>query len=356
MASGYSASTLNTLFSQHLDTAEGKEKLSAAGASYVRERLRETAVSRKILPPEQVTKADCQRSVDHEGLTKIVDIEPQSAAMAIDFRSEPDGRFITAPRFELPFFTISSEKFQKTEQELQSYEMPITKVIEQNSVKDIQAVEDYRFTQASRLASIGTGKVIAPVTTGIGSKSDLTDLFDQLDDDRLAVGTIVMAKSQFNKWLGLTNSEIGDVLASEVAKDGYRYNTILGHKLVTTIKTDIFSPREVWVFAEPDFLGKFYILNNTKFYVDKRANLIEWQAWEDIAIGFGNVRSIARTVFLGTGGSALTVKIPGDADFGNDLAPLMTAPYDVVPFSHPAWADPLSLGIVPLDEGVTWAK
>jgi len=343
MASGYSASTLNTLFSQHLDTSEGKTKLNAAGASYVRERLRETAVSRKIIPPEMVTKADCQRSVDHEGLVKIVDIEPQSAAMVLNFRAEPDGRFISAPRFELPFYTISSEKFQKTEQELQSYEMPITKVIEQNSVKDIQAIEDGQFIQAARLATFGTGKIVAEAgATGIGSKTDLTELFDQLDDDRLAVGTIVMCKSQFNRWLGLTNTEIGDVLASEVAKDGYRYNTILGHKIVTTIKTDIFSPREVWVFAEPDFLGKFYILNNTKFYVDKRANLIEWQAWEDIAMGFGNVRSMARRVYTQT--------------LVNHFTGAASAIAGSTTITDPNFNVPAELGVIPLDEGVVWAK
>ena len=333
-----SSATLNTLFTQSLDSSEGREKLAAAGASYIRERLRETSFARKVIPPEQVTKADCQRSVNHEGLTKIVDIEPQSSAMAINFRSEPDGRFIEAPRFELPFYTISSERFEKSEQELQSYEMPITKVIEQNSVKDIQSVEDFRFLEACRVATVGTGKIVeenAAGVFGIGSKSDLTELFDQLDDDRLAVGTILMTKSQFNKWLALPNTEIGDVLSSEVAKDGYRYNTILGHKLITTIKTDILSPREIFVFAEPDFLGKFYVLNNTKFYIDKRANMIEWQAWEDIALGLGQVRGVARRVY--------TIGLPTLGGGG-------------VAFTDPAWVTPSELGVIPLDEGVTFAK
>ena len=346
------AATLNTLFNNKLDTASGREKLASAGASYIRERLRETSFFRKIMPPEQVTKADCQRSVNHEGLTKIVDIEPQSSAMAINFRSEPDSRFISAPRFELSFYTISSERFEKSEQELQSYEMPITKVIEQNSVKDIQSVEDFRLTEASRLATQGTGNILFDHTgtyAGIQYKSDLTELFDVLDDRRLAVGVILMCKSMFNKWLGLPNTEIGDVLASEVAKDGYKYNTILGHKLITTIKTDILSPREIYVFTEPDFLGKFYILNNTKFYIDKRANMIEWQAWEDIAAGFGNVNSIARKIFTG----GLTNQVVGSPGFGAALDAAFVTAQGV---THPAFADPTSLGIIPLDEGVTWAK
>jgi len=42
----------------------------------------------------------------------------------------------------IPFFTISRENFEKTEQELLAYQMPITRIIEENSVKDIQAIED----------------------------------------------------------------------------------------------------------------------------------------------------------------------------------------------------------------------
>jgi hypothetical protein len=83
--------------------------------------------------------------VNHDTLVKIVDIEPNSKAMSMSFRGQPTARFIRAPRFEIPFFTISSEKFEKTEQELLAYEMPITKIIEENSVKDIQEIEDRQF-------------------------------------------------------------------------------------------------------------------------------------------------------------------------------------------------------------------
>jgi hypothetical protein len=48
-------------------------------------------------------------------------------------------------RTSIPFFTISSERFEKTEQELLAYQMPITKIIEDNSVKDIQEIEDREF-------------------------------------------------------------------------------------------------------------------------------------------------------------------------------------------------------------------
>lgn len=299
---------LNQVFTSSLDTAGGKEKIAVAGASYVRDRLRETAFSAKLIPMQQVTKADLQRSVSHEGLTKIIDIEPQSLAMALNFRSQPDGRVISAPRFEIPFFTISSERFMKTEQELQSYEMPITKVIEQNSVKDLQRVQDRTFMTYAYAAVLAASAISGGVNkniqqagqSNIQAKADIIELFDALDDDELAVGTMLMTKSMFNSWLALPNTEIGSILNSEIAVDGYKYNTILGQKLITTVKNNIVYPNEVWVFAQPDFLGKHYVLNNVKFYIDKRANMVEWQSWFDLGMGIVNIRSVARKFFGAT--------------------------------------------------------
>src|SRR5688572_6609872 len=140
-----SGRAINDSFVAKLSSAEGKEKCAEYGGSYIRDKLREVSFVRKIIPPENVTRADCQRSVNHDTLVKIVDIEPKSRAMAISFRGAPSARFIRGSRAEVGFFTISSEMFQKTEQELLAYEMPITKIIEENSVKDIQEIEDREF-------------------------------------------------------------------------------------------------------------------------------------------------------------------------------------------------------------------
>ena len=88
------ARVLNDLFAQKLDTSEGKEKVAAMGATYIRDRLREVCFVDKIIPSEPVTRADCQRSVNHDTLVKIVDVEPQSRAMTVTFRGQPTARFI----------------------------------------------------------------------------------------------------------------------------------------------------------------------------------------------------------------------------------------------------------------------
>ena len=128
------ASTINALFGEAINDPSEIVKLAAAGGAFIRQKLRELSFLRKIMPPVMVTKQDTQRSVDHDGLVKIVDIEPESKALPLTWRGEPDARYVTGPRYELRFFSISSEKFEKTEQELLSYESPITKIIEENSV------------------------------------------------------------------------------------------------------------------------------------------------------------------------------------------------------------------------------
>lgn len=56
---------------------------------------------------------------------------------------EPVRRFLLkSPRFSIPFYTVTSERFVGTFVERAAYEMPITKILEANSMKDITYSED----------------------------------------------------------------------------------------------------------------------------------------------------------------------------------------------------------------------
>lgn len=326
MSSAVSSRVLNDAFATKLASAEGKEKLAAYGGSYIRDRLREVSFARKILPPEQLTRTDCQRSTQHDTLVKIVDIEPQSRAMAISFRGQPSTRFISGDRAEAAFFTITSEIFQKTEQELLAYEMPITKIIEENSVKDIQEIEDREFllhveaavqalqTEANggtptalNASSVGTTVefsvrkgTLARVAAGDDAtvrpiqRTDIVELFKMLDGNRLRAERILMTEVDYDDVLQWTVDDNGDRIQSETTVSGYKYNTLLGRAYVRTVKTDILRPGNVYIFTRPEFLGKFYVLNNTKFYIDKVANLISFQAWEDISMMIANIAAVRK--------------------------------------------------------------
>ncbi len=334
------ARVINELFVQKLETSEGKEKTAEYGGTYVRDRLREVSFARKILPPIPVTRADCQRSVNHDTLSKVVDVEPKSRALSMSFRGTPEANFIRGPRFEIGFFTISSQMHQKTEQELLAYEMPVTKIIEENSVKDIQEIEDREFTvhieaavqalqveanggvaTALNYTSVNAGTVVEfsvikgelARTAGANDatvrplqRPDLARLFKLLNNNRLKSEQLLMTEGDWTDILQWTVEDFGDKLQSETAVDGYTYNTLLGHRVIRTIKTDILRPGNIYLFTAPEFLGRFYILNNTKFYIDKVANQISFQAWEDVGMGLGNIASVRKLELYSADANPLT--------------------------------------------------
>lgn len=337
------AKVLNDLFFEKIGTAEGKDKIAEFGGTYIRDRLREVSFARKIVPPTPVQRTELQRSVNHDTLVKIVDIEPNSKAMSMSFRGQPTARFIRAPRFEIPFFTISSEKFEKTEQELLAYEMPITKIIEENSVKDIQAIEDRQFliyveacVQGYQMDANGgtvkkynkttfkaAGVVASSVVKGDGALASSTDDFvvhpclktdfiklKQLLHRRfLRAERILLTEPDYDNFSAWTITDVWNI-AAETATEGWKSNTVVGLKIIRTIKTDILREGNIYCFTAPEFFGRFYVLNQTKFYIDKIANLITWQSWEDIGMGFGNVASVVKmelysgSVAPGTAGDA----------------------------------------------------
>lgn len=287
------AQTFNNMFIDTLDTTDGLKKTAAAGAAFVRSKIREIGFGRRILPPESVTRVDLTRSTDHDTLIKIVDIEHDSKAMAINFASEADERYIQGKRYALPFFKIESEKFVKSEGELLAYDYPVTKIIEENSIKDIQKVEDVKFIEYAEAAIALTGKRLVSAATAV-DRREMNSLFKMIDFDQLQSDLVLMNTVDYDDYMIQPATDVGSPLASEITVDGYKYQSILKRKLVVTNKHDILLPGEIWAFTEPAYLGNFFILNDVKFWIKKEADLVMWKTWEYIAEGFGNIKSMAK--------------------------------------------------------------
>ncbi len=339
---------LNELFVSKLDTEAGKEKIAALGGDYIRDRLREESFARKVLPPKTVSRSDLQVSVNHDTLVKIVEVEPQSRAMSMSFRGQPTVRYYTGPRFEVPFHTVGSQRYEQTEQELMAYVMPITEIIKRNIVNDIQEIEDRVFLthmesacQSMQQDAQGLAFGAAYVNTGLTTfcsfnvnagapeigkvksldalaapganiaagvaldvthpiqKDDLIKLFQTftgagLRGSRLRCDQFLMTDADFEDINAWQFADLGDKIVGETAVDGYKYKTVIGRKFIRTLKTDILRPGNVYAFTAPEYLGGFCLLNKTKFYADKERNRISFEAWEDIGMYIGNVAGVRK--------------------------------------------------------------
>lgn len=375
-------SEFNAMFSAALNSGqEAMEKLGEATGLYIQDKLRENSFARKILPPQTVTEAELTRNVADEGLEYIDDIEPDSIAMRINWRGEPNRTYIEGKRYSIRISTIASERFQKSEQELRSYKMPLTKVIEQNTVKDIQEQIDVTFMQhvkaavylatmnrMNTLISRGSIAEEAKVTTtentpvhsaGKSSKNFqseaefLSYIFKQ-DKSAALVGTtngakidtnpalarsanqayyqnlllsseatfnrkvlrdlvkvqaarqmkarvFLMHENDWNDTIAWTTEDAGLQITSEIVKDGYKYTTVGGYTFVTTVRDnpEIIEPGQIFCFPSPEFLGRYLILENTKFFIKKEGRFITMEAWEDAGIGFGNIKGIGCILLAG---------------------------------------------------------
>lgn len=296
-----SPKVLNELFIQKLDSPEGLTKLAQEGSVFIRTKLREVSFARKIIQPQFVTKVDLQRSIKHDGLVKIVDIEPDSRALPVTFRGNPQSEYIVGERYEIPFFNISSKDFEKTEEELLAYEMPLTEVLERNSVLDIQAIEDSSFLAACDSAvtaevNLGNQTLVSGLYNTNDftiNKYDIVKLFDTLDGNKLRSEIILMSNKTYNKLLLYPATSVGNDVGSEVQINGYTYSTLFGRKLVVSNKEDLLE-NKIYVFPPQEFLGQFLILNDTKFWIEKKKNLIRFAVYETIGMGIGNTKAVGK--------------------------------------------------------------
>lgn len=313
---------------QHLSNPDAKTKLAAEVGGYIRDRLREASFLERVLPPQTVTRSDCQISVNHDSLVKIEHLEPRSRAMVVTFRGEPSARLLRGERVEVPFITIMSEMYQKPEQEFLAYPYPLGKVVEQNSIRDIGEIQDRQFLIYSEAAvqalqteangsttslnatalqsatppvefSVIKGELARAASTNDAivrpiQRPDIVNLMKLLDGNRLECELILITSKDLDDVLQWTIEDQGSKVQSETTEKGWVFNTLLGKKLIRTIKTDILRPGNVYAYTSPEFLGRFYILNNVKFYIDKVINLIKFVAWKDVGMSIVNVASVRK--------------------------------------------------------------
>lgn len=356
MAEVFSPEQLNELYGRALSQdADGIEKLADATGLYVQAKLRENSFARRILPPIQVTESDLQRRVEDESLELIDDLEPDSVAMRINFRAEPDKLYLQSERYSIRLFEISSKEFNKNITELRSYRMPLTKVIEQNTVKDIQEQEDLTFmshvnaglflatvqrhdllvargilSEAAGLATRadflrylftrakGSGAWSALATSSINranggfsnivlssetefTRTVLKEAAKIQSARQLKAKTFLLHDTTWQDTIAWSLAEAGLQITSEIVVEGYKHTTIGGMTFVTTIRDNdkIVQPGQIYTFPSPGALGKILTLGQLEFFIDKRFRTITMAAYEVFGMGLGNILGLGLVLLDG---------------------------------------------------------
>jgi hypothetical protein len=345
------AATVNSLFLTRFEEPGFKEKFAGQAADFCKDHLREESFAEKVLTKKSVSRDELQFSVNHDTLVKLVWTEPRTRALSMSFRAQPNANYFTAPKFEVAFGTVGSDRYEQTEQELMAYPWPITEFIRKNIVNDIGTVQDITFllhsescTQNLQQAAQGlvfgasyadvaaftaanvnagvpeVGKVksvdvLQNTSAAAGTASVTESLHYAVQKDDLiklrklfpgtgGVGTaspgplrcelFLMSETDEGDLSAWTVNDVGNNIVGETAVNGWKYDKVVNTRYVRTIKTGVLRPGSIYAFTAEDFLGGFLVFNKLQFWAAKERNRFSFEGWEDTTMYFGNVAAVRK--------------------------------------------------------------
>lgn len=288
-----SAQAINSSFVRKVEGGHIKEAQAEASA-FIRDRLRQEAFVREILPPQLLADDELDRDAHTDLPKKIVEKEPDSVATFVPFKGTGRRTWVKGPRYEVYFGKTESQRFLKSKFELMTYQNDIRKILSDNSVKDMADQEDMRFYETvDTIIQMNPTQEITPA--GGLTADNVVEGLKNLTSRKLPVGKILMCQELYMDVMKLPATSVGDVVASRHFDEGTESEkTLWGYPVVTTIKNDILPANEILIFAPQNYLGNFFLLQDATLFIEQKADMIEWFSYAAPGIGIGNTKAVTR--------------------------------------------------------------
>lgn len=289
------------------DSSLEKQAVDAVN-DFTRTKMREDGFYRRIMPPIPLSNDDLDRQVDTDKPVKIVDKEPDSpAAISIPFATLPTNLYIRGDRYRVTFDRIVTPKFTKDVDELRTWHMDIRQILSDNAIKDMLAEEDGKFISAVNTALVGAGTVVP--TSGViqykqlsggVTRSNLWDSFKIMPGtpSNLEVHSVLLNNITIKEVAKLNRNDMGGDLSEEIMRNGWTYSEFMGVQWIITIKKGLVPTGTMYHFADPKFIGKSYLIEDTTMYIRREAYFIEFFAYETLGGTIGHTSGLARVDFV----------------------------------------------------------
>ena len=274
---------------------------------FTRTKMREDGFYRRIMPPIPITNDELDRQVDTDKPVKVVDKEPDSpAAISIPFATLPTNLYIRGPRYRVMFDRIATPRFTKDVDELRTWIMDIRQVLSDNAIKDMLAEEDGKFLRAVNTALVGAGLTVPTsgtvqheVIAGGITRDTLWDSLKVMPNtpSNLEVHVVLVNNITIKEIGKFTHNEMGGTISEDIMKNGWSLQTFMGVKWIVTIKKGLVATNTMYQFADPKFIGKSYVLEDTTMYIRREAYMLEFFAYETMGGTIGHTSGLARIDF-----------------------------------------------------------
>lgn len=290
-------------------SASGMEKVAALTEDFIRDRLRETSVLNRAIPPIVLTEAQIERNTTNDWPLKRVEIEPDSKAFTLGFRGKGSANFMEGRKYEVYFTKIETEHFKKTREELMTMRYPLMDVVNNNFVLDMQEQLDALFKIRLDASVVASGNTSAATAGAVKDnfKNAVITAVRQVLGKRRRVARLIMTESTWLDLAKLEPDKIGYENVGRIALNGVAAEkTFLGYEVITSINSttanSVWPDDSIYAIAMPEFLGSNFILGDVQQEMKREANILEWYSWADQGTEIGNVASVAKV----TGIASLT--------------------------------------------------
>lgn len=307
MATKSEARIVNETVFEQLGTPGLEKRAIDAVNDFTRLKMREDGFFRRIVPPLQIGNDELDRAVDTDLPQKIVDKEPDSpAAISIPFANLPINVYIKGPRYRVLFDRIVTPRFTKDIDQLRTWVMDIRQVLSDNAIKDMLAEEDSKFLTGVNTGLVGQDTVVPAsgviqwqtISGGI-TRETLQDAFKILPKtpSHLEVNTVLINNVTIREVMKWGRDEMGGDFSQDLVKNGWSEQEFMNARWIISIKRDLVPDDSIYMFADPKFIGKFFLLEDCTMYLKREAWMIEFFAYETTGAAIGNTNSLARADF-----------------------------------------------------------
>ena len=296
----------DVIFEQLNDRGMEKNAIDAIN-DFTRIRVREDGFQRRILPPLQISNDELDRQVWTDKPVKIIDKEPNSpAAISVPYGTLPTNFYIRGPRYQVTFDRLVTPRFTKDVEELRTYVMDIRQILSDNAIKDMLAEEDSKFISAVNTALIAadtvtpTSGVVQWKTIGGGiTRESMQDAFKVMPSTpfHLETHTVLINNVTIRELLKWGRDEVGGDKSQDLLWDGWSTAEFMRARWIITIKRDLVPDNTIFMFSDPKFIGKFFLLEDTTMYIKREAWMLEFFAYETIGASIGHTGGLARVDF-----------------------------------------------------------
>lgn len=292
----------NALVSSLTDgTQEGQKRAGQVITDFTRTEVRKELIIDKVLPIENIGKAQLNPDIDPMNLRVLVDKTINSGtAFTVPLGTSTSSQWDGFGRYPVAIQRIATKTYYFDVAEAYTYSLDIREQRTYHIRKDLEQEIDVKaFRMLDVIAAMPSATqqswdlLASGGTTGkeYVSREDLQNALR--NGPKLLTGaTIKRVVTNTDMVFDIQSwgfDEMGGDLAGSIATDGLVQRKMFGVDFVFTSKSNIVPIGKMYMFADPEYLGKFYMLTEPVVNVKvERGTNVEMFGRTECGISIGN--------------------------------------------------------------------